>query len=107
MLLANTISVRNLFHSVIKIRSMKTLGSRIAHYREKAGLSQAALAKACGWKSQSRIGNYEKDAREPNLDDIAKIAQVDHFFKQNDLHGGLLRPCAGRCRAAEPENAHA
>ncbi|CRM94462.1 LexA repressor [Pseudomonas sp. 22 E 5] len=53
---------------------MKTLGSRIAHYREKAGLSQAALAKACGWKSQSRIGNYEKDAREPNLDDIAKIA---------------------------------
>ena len=74
MLLANTISVQNLFHSVIKIRSMKTLGSRIAHYREKAGLSQAALAKACGWKSQSRIGNYEKDAREPNLDDISKIA---------------------------------
>ena len=74
MLFANTISERNLFHSVIKIRSMKTLGSRIAHYREIAGLSQAALAKACGWKSQSRIGNYEKDAREPNLEDIAKIA---------------------------------
>ena len=74
MLLANTISERNLFHSVIKIRGMKTLGSRIAHYREIAGLSQAALAKACGWKSQSRIGNYEKDAREPNLEDIAKIA---------------------------------
>lgn len=75
MLLANTISERNLFRSVIKIRAMKTLGSRIAHYRDIAGLSQAALAKACGWKSQSRIGNYEKDAREPNLDDIAKIAE--------------------------------
>lgn len=53
---------------------MKTLGARIAHYRRAAGLSQAELAKECGWKSQSRIGNYEKDTREPTLADLEKIA---------------------------------
>lgn len=53
---------------------MKTLGARIAHYRKAAGLSQAELAKVCGWKSQSRIGNYEKDTREPTLADLEKIA---------------------------------
>ncbi|WP_090622367.1 helix-turn-helix domain-containing protein [Azotobacter beijerinckii] len=53
---------------------MKTLGARIAHYRKAAGLSQAELATACGWKSQSRIGNYEKDTREPTLADLEKIA---------------------------------
>ncbi|HHQ4335097.1 TPA: helix-turn-helix domain-containing protein [Pseudomonas aeruginosa] len=55
---------------------MNTLGSRIAHYRSLKGISQAKLAKACGWASQSRIGNYEKDTREPSLDDLELIAQV-------------------------------
>lgn len=55
---------------------MNTLGSRIAHYRHLAGLSQAALAKACGWSSQSRVGNYEKDAREPSLADIDLLAKA-------------------------------
>lgn len=53
---------------------MDTLGKRIAHYRKAAGLSQAALASACGWKSQSRVGNYESDTREPTLADLEKIA---------------------------------
>jgi SOS-response transcriptional repressor LexA len=55
---------------------MKTLGSRIAHFRKIAGISQADLAKACGWKSQSRIGNYERDTREPTLADLALIAKA-------------------------------
>lgn len=76
MLLANTKSERNIFHSVIKISAMKTLGARIAHYRNLAGMSQAALAKACKWGSQSRVGNYERDTREPSLDDIARMASV-------------------------------
>lgn len=55
---------------------MKTLGSRIAYYRKLAGMSQTALASACHWKSQSRIGNYESDTREPSLADLEKIAKV-------------------------------
>ncbi len=76
MIRSNTISEHRAFHSVFMICSMKTLGSRIAHYRIAAGLSQAALAKACGWASQSRVGNYEKDTREPNLEDIALMAKA-------------------------------
>ncbi|RON34419.1 phage repressor protein [Pseudomonas frederiksbergensis] len=53
---------------------MNTLGSRIKQYRKAKGMSQQALAYACGWESQSRIGNYEKGARQPNLHDLQKIA---------------------------------
>lgn len=76
MIESNTISEHSLFQSVIKIARMKTLGSRIAHYRTQKGLSQKALATACGWRSQSRVGNYEMDTREPSLDDLATIAKV-------------------------------
>ncbi|KXU38693.1 hypothetical protein AXE65_12430 [Ventosimonas gracilis] len=55
---------------------MEKLGARIAHYRKSKGLSQAELAKACGWSSQSRVGNYEKNTREPSLDDLKKLADV-------------------------------
>ncbi|WP_417585427.1 XRE family transcriptional regulator [Pelagibacterium sp.] len=61
---------------------MKTLGARIAHYRNRAGMSQAGLAKACKWASQSRVGNYEKDTREPSLDDIALMADVLRIPKE-------------------------
>lgn len=53
---------------------MNTLGERIKQYRKAKGMSQQALAFACGWESQSRIGNYEKGARQPNLHDLQKIA---------------------------------
>lgn len=55
---------------------MKTLSSRIAHYRAQAGMSQAQLATACGWASQSRVGNYETGSREPKIEDINKIAKA-------------------------------
>jgi len=42
--------------------------------RKATGMSQAQLADACGWKSQSRVGNYEAGTREPTLADIASIA---------------------------------
>lgn len=76
MISANTISEREIFQSVIKIRGMKTLGERIAHYRKAKGLSQAKLAKACGWASQSRVGNYELDTREPSLGDLELMASA-------------------------------
>lgn len=53
---------------------MNTLGIRIKRLRKEKRLSQQALALACGWASQSRIGNYEKGTRQPNLADLEKIA---------------------------------
>lgn len=72
---------------------MKTLGSRIAHYRKKKGISQAGLAKACGWASQSRVGNYEKNTREPSLADLNLMAnalsvRLEDLVMQNNIEAG-------------------
>ncbi|MEK2607819.1 LexA family transcriptional regulator [Pseudomonas shirazensis] len=59
----------------------ESLSQRIKRLRKAAGMSQAQLADACGWKSQSRVGNYEAGTREPTLADIAAMAValgVDH-----------------------------
>ncbi|NWA04788.1 XRE family transcriptional regulator [Pseudomonas gingeri] len=55
---------------------MNTLGIRIKQLRKALGMSQQALAMKCGWESQSRIGNYEKGTRQPNLGDMEKIAHA-------------------------------
>jgi transcriptional regulator with XRE-family HTH domain len=54
------------------------LGERIKRLREAAGWSQAELARRCGWgeDAQGRVGNYESKVREPNLGDIARLADV-------------------------------
>ncbi|MEG5263465.1 S24 family peptidase [Pseudomonas sp. JDS28PS106] len=54
----------------------ESIGRRIKRLRTQAKMSQAQLAEACGWKSQSRIGNYEADSREPSLADIGVIAKA-------------------------------
>lgn len=54
----------------------ESLGQRIKRLRKAAKMSQAQLAEACGWKSQSRVGNYEAGTREPMLADIAEIAKA-------------------------------
>lgn len=54
----------------------ESLGQRIRRLRKQVNLSQAQLAEACGWKSQSRVGNYEVGSREPNLADIAAMARA-------------------------------
>lgn len=54
----------------------ESLAQRIKRLRKAAGLSQADLADACGWKSQSRVGNYEVGTREPTLADIALMADA-------------------------------
>lgn len=53
---------------------MNNLGNRIKQLRKALGMSQQALAYACGWDSQSRIGNYEKGTRQPNLQDLETMA---------------------------------
>jgi len=57
---------------------METLGQRIRAYREAAQLTQAELARRCGWETggQARIGNYEKDRREPSISALLKIAEA-------------------------------
>ena len=42
-------------------------------WRKAVNLSQVALAEACGWKSQSRISNYENGIREPGLQECRII----------------------------------
>lgn len=69
---------------------MNTLGSRIAHYRKLKGLSQQALANECGWESQSRIGNYERDTREPSFEDLKRIAKALEV-SLNDLLNSVMQ----------------
>lgn len=55
---------------------METLGKRIARLRRLKKLSQASLGELCGWeKGQARIGNYERDQREPSLTDLRLLAK--------------------------------
>lgn len=55
---------------------MIKIGQRIAALRTQKGWSQRDLAEHCGWDSASRIGNYERDTREPSLHDIDVIARA-------------------------------
>ncbi len=60
-------------------------GTRLKALRKQAGLTQEALASACGYSGQARIGNYESGGREPRLDELPvlarglKIAVADFF----------------------------
>jgi phage repressor protein C with HTH and peptisase S24 domain len=57
------------------------VGQHIKHLRMKSGIkSQAKLAELCGWKSQSRVGNYEAGSRTVSPADaeiLAKVLEVD------------------------------
>ncbi|WGL96270.1 helix-turn-helix domain-containing protein [Arsenophonus nasoniae] len=49
------------------------IGKRLKALREARGLSQAQLAKLCGYSSASRIGNYELGDRKISVDDAIRI----------------------------------
>lgn len=53
---------------------MDTFAERLKHARDQKGISQEALAAACGWKTRTRITNYEKDQEPENLDAIERLA---------------------------------
>ena len=53
-----------------------TLGERIRQARLAKGWSQPELARRCGWDSQSRISQYETSKREPQLDDLRRMANA-------------------------------
>ncbi len=80
----------------------ESIGKRIKRLRKIAQMSQAQLAEACGWKSQSRIGNYEADSREPSFADIEAMASalgVDKSELLLDLREAPLESETGRSSA--------
>ncbi|MCA1176676.1 MULTISPECIES: helix-turn-helix domain-containing protein [unclassified Pantoea] len=52
------------------------IGERIKEKREELGVSQAELAKLCGWPTASRLGNYESGTRRVSAEDAAVLAEV-------------------------------
>ncbi|MEM7975242.1 LexA family transcriptional regulator [Morganella morganii subsp. sibonii] len=52
------------------------IGERLKSIRESKGLSQAQLAKLCGYSAASRIGNYELGERKISADDAIIISEA-------------------------------
>lgn len=52
------------------------IGERIKKQRDSLGLSQAELAKVCGWPTASRLGNYELEVRKLSADDAEILARA-------------------------------
>jgi transcriptional regulator with XRE-family HTH domain len=53
---------------------MSTFGARLRRMRKAAGLSQEALAHACGRSGQSWVSNLERDDRTPDIADAKALA---------------------------------
>ncbi len=54
----------------------EVIGERIKSLREAKGLSQAQLAKQCGWAAPSRLGNYELGTRKVSADDAVLLGSA-------------------------------
>lgn len=91
------------FQSVIQTDPMTTLGERIKAARVAKGLSQPELARRCGWDSQSRISHYETGKREPQLEDLRKLARCLGLAIE-DLVGTDSAKFITIARHAEPES---
>ncbi|AVI66515.1 Cro/Cl family transcriptional regulator [Shewanella sp. WE21] len=66
----------------------KRVGQNIKRLRMNAGIkSQAELASLCGWKSQSRIGNYEAGTRAVSAIDAEVLAKVLGVSPAEILYG--------------------
>lgn len=53
-----------------------TIGDRIKAARQRLGMTQPELARACGWESQGRVSNYERGIREPRSLDRRALAKA-------------------------------
>ena len=66
-----------------------TIGERIRYYRKRAGLTQKAVAEACGI-TEPAIRNYELDNRIPSyetLEDIASALNVSYYALAEPILG--------------------
>ncbi|ELX8377568.1 LexA family transcriptional regulator [Providencia sp. DFU6] len=57
-------------------KTNEIIGERLKSIRESRGLSQAQLAKLCGYSAASRIGNYELGERKISADDALVISEA-------------------------------
>lgn len=53
----------------------ETIGERLRTLRVAKGMSQAQLAKLCGWSTSSRVANYEIGSRNIGADDAIALAK--------------------------------
>ncbi len=60
---------------VVTDSKLDTLGERIAHARERTGLSTAQLARRLGVKSRT-LANWERDETEPRANRLVMLAQL-------------------------------
>jgi transcriptional regulator with XRE-family HTH domain len=79
------------------VHNVTTIGSRLRMARVNAGLSQGELAVACGWgknpiEGQSRVSNYERNAREMTLEDLIKMCKVLKANPAEVAFGHPLKP---------------
>lgn len=81
-----------------------SIGLAIRRVRERANLTQAELAKACGWPVQSRVSMYENNKREPLLGDLLAIARVCGVSPIELLADGLGQPIPQRDRSLADVN---
>src|SRR3546814_1186413 len=89
-----------LFRSSYSITFVNEFADRLRHARQLRGLTQAALARACGL-SQGAIANYEEKSRR-TAKEIFKLAdalRVSHVWLSRGF--GLMEPKATTAIAAE------
>lgn len=71
-----------------KIKFKKDFGEKLRKYREKAGISQAELARACGYANKTQISKIENgylDMKIPQLQRAAeKLGISPSVFLDND-----------------------
>ncbi len=60
-----------------KVENRKRTGRKIKAIREMRGLTQTEVSLKAGWKGQpSRLSNYERGEREPDITDLPLLAKV-------------------------------
>ncbi|WP_112925145.1 helix-turn-helix transcriptional regulator [Escherichia coli] len=65
--------------------------NNIANERKKLGITQSALAVACGW-NQSRLANYESGIRTPDLESCRRLVKALNKLGSKTTLDGLFPP---------------
>ncbi|HDX2972500.1 TPA: helix-turn-helix transcriptional regulator [Escherichia coli] len=65
--------------------------NNITNERKKLGITQSALAGACGW-NQSRLANYESGIRTPDLESCRRLVKALNKLGSKTTLDGLFPP---------------
>lgn len=87
------------------MNTTEQIALRMKAIRESLGISQRELALRCGWKSQSRVGNYEMASRAISIDDALVIANALEVSPTYLIFGdGSADPRVARSPVKEPNH---